>query len=205
MMMKKFTLLALVSLLWVGCGEDDEKPATNNPSTNNQTTPVNNQNNPPNNNTANNSQNNSNNVTTPPNNTTNPNNTIDEPYISSFRWISRQEDCNFAGCDRGFELATVPRTISNFDGRAATVNGDADWQVWAAAALNAAIIDRMVNGWNCPAEAEDGELSYRIEARIQDNGPTLHNQVITGCVESNDPDTVAILAALDLLQRTYLP
>jgi hypothetical protein len=77
--------------------------------------------------------------------------------------------------------------------------------MWEDAALNATVIEKMQNGWNCPEPAEGGQSTFRIRARIQDNGPMLHEQATTGCMENNDEILLEIQEVIQSLERTYLP
>lgn len=202
--MKNLILISLVVAGLSACGEDSETPennaqnnttqATNNETvaeTNNQTTTD------PNNN-------NSNNETTA--NTNQQTSGLDEPYVSTFRWIKRKnDDCSFSGCDEGYDLATVTRTISNFDGRIASINEDADWDSWESIALNQDVMDKAVDGWTCPEKAPEGEFTYQLEIRIQDGGSNLYRPDVTGCYEAQEADLMQIEAELERLSEKYLP
>lgn len=74
-----------------------------------------------------------------------------------------------------------------------------------AAHMDADTIARMQNGWDCRVvDQTTVETQYWFEARIIDNGTTVMAQDVTGCVQDDDPDVVAIIDAMQRLATIYL-
>ena len=201
--MKKLLPLALLALS-IACGDDSE-PTNNSSNTNNGETNNSESNNSNINNETTGQTTSSNNTTTgQTNQTVSPG--IDEPYIANFRWIRRDNSgCDFTGCDAGFEMITVARSISNFDGRVALINDEDDWASWESVALTPEVLNKIVDGWECPEAVPEAQYSYQLEVRIQDNGIQLHRPDVTGCFEAEEADLMQINAELERLSDKYLP